>query len=158
MCCDEIQSGMGRTGKLLAVDHEQVRPDMIFLGKALSGGAYPISAVLCDDEPMLTITPGSHGSTYGGNSMACAIGMAAIDALLEEQMIENSAKLGVIFLQKLKELKYDYIKEVRGRGLFCAIEFYPKGHEKHRNAYEFCYKLRDYGLIAKPTHDTVVRF
>lgn len=121
-CVDEIQTGLARTGKLLAIDHWGVRPDMIILGKALSGGMYPVSAVLCDNEIMLQINPGEHGSTYGGNPVGCAVAMEALKVLKEENMIENAAKLGELFRSTCKKMPYKWIKEVRGKGLLNAIE------------------------------------
>jgi len=139
---------------MLCSDHEKVRPDILILGKALSGGYYPISAVLCDDHIMNTITPGVHGSTYGGNSLACAVGMAAIKVLQEEKLAENSAKMGEIMLKELKKLKKPYIKDIRGKGLFCAIEF---DRESKKSAYDLTIKLRDNGILAKPTHEVNIR-
>ena len=147
---DEIQSGLGRTGKLFAFMHEGVRPDMVIIGKALSGGYYPVSAVVASREVLGVFMPGDHGSTFGGNPMACAIARAALRALVEERMVERSAELGSYFLQKLKTLRSRYIKEVRGRGLWIGIEL-------HGVARPFCEALREEGILCKETHDHVIR-
>lgn len=128
MICDEVQTGLGRTGKLLCVDHENVRPDIVCLGKALSGGFYPVSAILCDNIVMDNIKPGEHGSTYGGNALASAVALTAMQVLVEENLSENSAVVGAYFLDKIKVLKdkYEFIQEVRGKGLFCALQFNNK--------------------------------
>ncbi|XP_014670379.1 PREDICTED: probable ornithine aminotransferase, mitochondrial [Priapulus caudatus] len=149
---DEIQTGLGRTGKLLCVNHDDVRPDIVLLGKALSGGFYPVSAVLADNEVMLTILPGEHGSTYGGNTLACKVATTALQVLLEEKLCENSARLGEILLTELKKLPKEIVRNVRGKGLFCAIIIEPK-----YDAWEVCVRLRDNGLIAKPTHGDKIR-
>ena len=154
LICDEVQTGLGRTGKLLAVEHENVRPDIVLLGKALSGGVYPVSAILCDDIIMMTIQPGDHGSTYGGNPLACAVGRAAMDVLFEEKLVENSARLGEVLLNALKEVKKDFIQDVRGKGLFVALEIDPKAKF---SAWDLCLKLKDKGLLAKTTHDNIIR-
>jgi ornithine--oxo-acid transaminase len=155
LICDEVQTGLGRTGKLIASEWDEVRPDIVTLGKALSGGYYPISAVLCDNEIMQNIHPGEHGSTYGGNPFACAIGGAALDVLIKEKMVENSANLGATFLKSLKEMKRDFITDVRGRGLFAAIEVDPKGKV---DAWDISLRLKENGLLAKPTHGNIIRF
>jgi len=153
---DEIQTGLGRTGKLLACDHEKVRPDILILGKALSGGILPVSAVLCDDDIMLTIRPGEHGSTYGGNPLACAVATAALKVLRDENLADNADKMGQIFISRLKGLtKYPWVKDVRGKGLLNAIEVQPK---LKVSAWDLCLRLKDKGLLAKPTHDTTIRF
>lgn len=149
---DEIQTGLGRTGKMLCVDHDDVRPDMVLLGKALSGGYYPVSAVLADDEVMLTLRPGQHGSTYGGNPLGCKVAMAALQCLQEEKMVENAATLGELMMAELKKLPSDVVKLVRGKGLFCAVVIHPKF-----DAWEVCLRLRDNGLLAKPTHGDKIR-
>jgi ornithine--oxo-acid transaminase len=153
---DEVQTGLGRTGKLLACDHENVRPDILILGKALSGGVMPVSAVLCDDEIMLNIHPGEHGSTYGGNPLACRVAMAALEALKEEKLAENSARLGEVFRSELAKLKAKrkWVEAVRGKGLMNALVIDPKGPIK---AWDLCLKLKDNGLLAKPTHDHIIR-
>ena len=151
---DEVQSGLGRSGKLLAGDWEEVKPDILVLGKALSGGMYPVSAALCNNEVMMTIRPGDHGSTYGGNPLGSAIGMEALRVLLEEGMVENSRKQGEVFLKALSELKRDFIKTTRGRGLFCALEVTK---DSPISAWDICLKLKEKGLLAKPTHETTIR-
>eukprot|EP00128_Syssomonas_multiformis_P012956 Colp12_sorted_trinity150504_noHs@10450 len=155
MIADEIQTGLARTGKMLAVDWEGVRPDVVVLGKALSGGVMPISAVLCDDEVMLTIKPGQHGSTYGGNPLACAVATAALQVLKEEKLAERAHHLGAIFKSEMQKMKYPWIKEIRGRGLLNAIEIKP---DHKVSALRICEMLRDRGLLAKPTHDVTIRF
>jgi len=155
MVADEIQTGLCRTGKLLACDHENVRPDIIILGKALSGGVLPVSAVLADDEIMLTIKPGEHGSTYGGNPLACKVAIAALKVLKDENMAENAAEMGNLFREEIKKLKSPFIKTVRGKGLLNAfvIEHYDPDA-----AWNLCLELKNKGLIAKPTHGDKIRF
>lgn len=152
---DEVQTGIARTGKMLACDHEGVRPDVLILGKAISGGAMPVSAVLADDEIMLTIKPGEHGSTYGGNPIACKVSMAALQVIKDENLVENSERLGKIFREKLNEIKSDRIELVRGKGLLNAVVIKPKNGQ---TAWDVCMKLRDNGLLAKPTHEHIIRF
>lgn len=152
---DEIQTGLARTGKMLACDHEDVRPDILILGKALSGGTLPISAVLADDEIMLCIKPGEHGSTYGGNPLACKVAIASLEVIKEERLADQSAKLGDYFRARLRELNHSCIKEVRGKGLLNAIVI---DHEKPEAAWELCLALKDNGLLAKPTHGDKIRF
>lgn len=152
---DEIQTGLARTGKMLACDHENVRPDILILGKALSGGTLPISAVLADDEIMLNIKPGEHGSTYGGNPLACKVAMAALDVLQDEKLAENAATLGEHFRSSLRELNNPYIAEVRGKGLLNAIVI---RHENKDAAWNLCLALKENGLLAKPTHGDKIRF
>lgn len=155
MIADEVQTGLCRTGKMLACDHEGVRPDILVLGKALSGGVLPISAVLCDDEIMLNIRPGEHGSTYGGNPLACAVATAALQVLKDEKLAENSEKMGRLFRAEMAKLKdVPYVESVRGRGLMNAIVVRKDGPVK---AWDLCLKLRDNGLLAKPTHDHIIR-
>jgi ornithine--oxo-acid transaminase len=154
---DEVQTGLGRTGKMLACDHEGVKPDILILGKALSGGTIPVSAVLANNEVMLTIKPGEHGSTYGGNPLACAVAMEALKVLKDEKLSENSEALGIIFREEMNRLKNesDLITDVRGKGLFNAIVI------KERNgktALDVCLKFADNGLLAKPTHGDIIRF
>ncbi len=151
---DEIQTGLGRTGKLLACDHEGVRPDILILGKALSGGVLPVSAVLSNDEIMLTIKPGEHGSTYGGNPLACAVAMAALDALINEGMIENAHKLGNKFRDALHKLNSKYIADIRGKGLLTGIDI---DHSKGKKAWDFCMELKNKGILAKPTREHTIR-
>ena len=154
---DEVQTGLGRTGKMLACDHEGVKPDILILGKALSGGTIPVSAVLANNEVMLTIKPGEHGSTYGGNPLACAVAMEALKVLKDEKLSENSEALGIIFREEMNRLKNesDLITDVRGKGLFNAIVI------KERNgktALDICLKFAENGLLAKPTHGDIIRF
>ena len=155
---DEVQTGIARTGKLLAVDHENVKPDILILGKALSGGAYPVSAVLADDEVMNVIRPGNHGSTFGGNPVAAAVAMAALDVVKDENLAENAEKLGQLFRSELN--KYietsSIVKLVRGKGLLNAIVI--NDSEDSDTAWNMCLKLRDNGLLAKPTHGNIIRF
>ncbi|UAY50798.1 ornithine--oxo-acid transaminase [Ferruginibacter albus] len=155
MIADEIQTGLARTGKMLACDHEDVRPDILILGKALSGGTLPVSAVLADDEIMLTIKPGEHGSTYGGNPLACAVGVASLKVLKEEQLAEKAAALGELLRSELKKLNSPFIEAIRGKGLLNAIVI------KHKNpeaAWDLCVQLKENGLLAKPTHGDKIRF
>lgn len=155
---DEIQSGLGRTGKLLACDHDGVHPDVLILGKALSGGTYPVSAVLASDEVMLCIKPGQHGSTYGGNPLACRVAMEALTVLKEEELSENSERLGRLLLNGLKAIKAEHpelIREVRGKGLFCAMVI---NERNGKNAWDVCLELMNNGLLAKPTHGDIIRF
>jgi len=152
---DEVQTGIARTGKLLAVDHENIKPDIVILGKAISGGVYPVSAVLADDDIMLCIKPGEHGSTYGGNPLACAVAKAALEVVKEEHLAEKAEKLGKIFRQKIKEISSDMISVVRGKGLLNAVIIKPKNGV---TAWDVCLKLKDNGLLAKPTHDDIIRF
>lgn len=155
---DEVQTGLGRTGKRLACDHEGVRPDILVLGKALSGGVYPVSCVLADDEIMLTIRPGEHGSTYGGNPLACAVTMAALDVIREEKLAENAERMGELFRRRMSELsqKSDLITLVRGKGLLNAIVI--NDTETSNTAWQLCLDLKDRGLLAKPTHGNKIRF
>jgi len=152
---DEIQTGLARTGKMLACDHEGVRPDILLLGKALSGGMLPVSAVLCDDEIMMTIKPGEHGSTYGGNPLACKVAMTALQVLKDEQMAENAAVLGELLRNELRNLQSSHISLVRGKGLLNAIVI---KHENKDAAWELCLQLKNMGLLAKPTHGDKIRF
>lgn len=152
---DEVQTGIARTGKLLAVDHEEVKPDILILGKALSGGAYPVSAVLADDEIMLTIKPGEHGSTYGGNPVAAKVAIAALEVVKEEKLAENAERLGKIFREKVKAIDNEMIDIVRGKGLLNAVVIKPKNG---KTAWDVCVALKENGLLAKPTHDHIIRF
>jgi ornithine--oxo-acid transaminase len=152
---DEIQTGLCRTGKLLCCDHENVRPDILILGKALSGGAMPISAVLADDEIMLTIKPGEHGSTYGGNPLACKIAVTALQVLKEENMAENADNLGKLFRQELNKIQSPHISKIRGKGLLNAIVI---NHEDANAAWNVCLALKENGLLAKQTHGDIIRF
>lgn len=155
---DEVQTGIARTGRMLAVDHENVKPDVLVLGKALSGGAYPVSAVLANDEIMDVITPGSHGSTFGGNPVAAAVGIAALQVVQEEQLAENAMELGILFREELNKFipTCDLVTKVRGKGLLNAILI--NDTEDSDTAWNICLALRDNGLLAKPTHGNIIRF
>ena len=152
---DEVQTGIARTGKMLACDYEDARPDLLILGKAISGGVFPVSAVLADDEIMLCIQPGEHGSTFGGNPLACKVAQAALEVVLDENLAENAYRLGKIFRRELRDFNNDMITLVRGRGLLNAIVIKPKNGKE---AWDVCLKLRDNGLLAKPTHGNIIRF
>ncbi|MBN3522180.1 ornithine--oxo-acid transaminase [Algoriphagus lutimaris] len=155
---DEIQTGVARTGKMLAVDHENVRPDMVILGKAISGGFYPVSAVLADDEVMNVIKPGQHGSTYGGNPLGTKVAMAALDVVKDERLAENAEKLGIVFRNRMQKLveKSDLVKLVRGKGLLNAVVI--NDTEESSTAWDICIALKNNGLLAKPTHGNIIRF
>jgi ornithine--oxo-acid transaminase len=155
MIADEIQTGLARTGKMLACDHENVRPDILILGKALSGGILPISAVLADDEIMLTIQPGEHGSTYGGNPLACAVAMTALQVIKDEKMEENAEAMGILFRDEIKKLNSPFIELIRGKGLLNAIVIQHKNPEA---SWALCLSLKENGLLAKPTHGDKIRF
>jgi len=155
MIADEIQTGLARTGKMLACDHEKVRPDILLLGKALSGGTLPISAVLADDVVMLTIKPGEHGSTYGGNPLACKVAMASLKVIKDEQLAENAANMGELLRNELLQLESPYISSIRGRGLLNAIVI---SHPNPEAAWDLCLELMQNGLLAKPTHGDKIRF
>jgi len=155
MIADEIQTGLARTGKMLACDHENVRPDILLLGKALSGGTLPISAVLADDVVMLTIKPGEHGSTYGGNPLACKVAMASLKVIKDEQLAENAANMGELLRNELLKLDSPYISSIRGRGLLNAIVI---SHPNPEAAWDLCLELMQNGLLAKPTHGDKIRF
>ena len=152
---DEVQTGIGRTGKILACDHEDVKPDILILGKALSGGVFPVSAVLANDDVMLCIKPGEHGSTFGGNPVACKVAMAALEVIIDEKLSENAEKLGHVFREELKNINSEMITTVRGKGLLNAIVIKPKNG---KNAWDVCLKLKENGLLAKPTHGDIIRF
>ncbi|HAM10147.1 MAG: ornithine--oxo-acid transaminase [Bacteroidetes bacterium GWE2_41_25] len=152
---DEVQTGIGRTGKLLACDHEGVRPDILILGKALSGGVLPVSAVLADDEIMLTIKPGEHGSTFGGNPLACKVAIAALDVIKDEKLAENAERLGEIFRSEFRNIKSDMIDLVRGKGLLNAVVIKPRNGKE---AWDVCLAMKEKGVIAKPTHGHIIRF
>lgn len=155
LIADEIQTGLCRTGKMLCCDHENVRPDILILGKALSGGILPVSAVLADDEIMLTIQPGEHGSTYGGNPLACKIAMEALTILKEEKMAENAEKMGSLLREGLHKINSPYIAVIRGKGLLNAIVI---KHPDPDAAWKLCMELKENGLLAKPTHGDKIRF
>ncbi|WP_026567929.1 ornithine--oxo-acid transaminase [Bacillus sp. UNC41MFS5] len=148
---DEIQAGLARTGKMFACEWEGIEPDMYILGKALGGGVFPISCVVADKDILGVFNPGSHGSTFGGNPMACAVSIAALDVLVDEKLAEKSLELGEYFLNKLKEIKNPIIKDIRGRGLFIGVEL-------SQPARKYCEQLKEQGLLCKETHDTVIRF
>lgn len=152
---DEVQTGIARTGKLLACDHEGVKPDMLILGKALSGGIYPISCVLANDEIMLTIKPGEHGSTFGGNPVAAKVAVAALEVVKEEKLAENAERLGKIFRDEIRKVKSDMIELVRGKGLLNAIVIRP---HNGKTAWDVCLKMKENGVLAKPTHQHIIRF
>ncbi|MCC8174723.1 MAG: ornithine--oxo-acid transaminase [Odoribacter sp.] len=152
---DEVQTGLGRTGKMLACDYEGVRPDIVVLGKALGGGMFPVSCVLADDEIMLCIKPGEHGSTFGGNPIAAKVSIAALEVIKDEKLAENAEYLGKIFREKVSNIHSDMIEEVRGKGLLNAIVIKPKAG---KTAWDICLKMRDKGLLAKPTHGHIIRF
>lgn len=151
---DEIQTGLGRTGLMLACDHENVHPDILVLGKALSGGTLPVSAVLCNNDIMLLIKPGEHGSTYGGNPLACAVAIKSLQVLTEEKMIENAAEMGIYFRNALSKLSSKHIREIRGKGLLNAIEIQ---HENKEAAWILCLEMMKNGVLAKPTHGDKIR-
>lgn len=155
MIADEIQTGLGRTGKMLACDHEGVRPDILILGKALSGGTMPVSAVLADDVVMLNIRPGEHGSTYGGNPLACAVALQSLEVLVEEDLIENAQRQGELFRQLLADIQSPMIKSIRGKGLLNAIVIQ---HPDPEAAWQICLQMMQHGLLAKPTHGDKIRF
>lgn len=152
---DEVQTGIARTGKLLACDYEEVRPDVLILGKAISGGMMPVSCVLADDEIMLCIKPGEHGSTYGGNPIAAKVSIAALEVVREEKLAENADKLGKVFRDRMSQIHSDMVESVRGKGLLNAVVIKPKNG---KTAWDVCLKLRDRGLLAKPTHEHITRF
>lgn len=151
---DEIQTGLGRTGKLLAEEHDGIEADLTLIGKALSGGFYPVSAVLSNSEVLGVLQPGEHGSTFGGNPLACAVGRAALKVLVEEKMIDNAAEMGTYFLEGLKQIKNPVVKEFRGKGLMIGMELFPETG----GARQYCQKLKDKGLLCKETHENIIRF
>jgi ornithine--oxo-acid transaminase len=152
---DEVQTGIARTGKLLACDHEDVKPDILILGKALSGGVLPVSAVLSNDDIMLCIKPGEHGSTFGGFPLACKVAIAALEVVKEEHLMEKAEHLGIIFRDYMKGIKSDMISLVRGKGLLNAIIIKPKNGKE---AWDVCLKMKELGVLAKPTHGDIIRF
>lgn len=151
---DEIQCGLGRSGKLFAFEYENIKPDAVIIGKALSGGCYPVSAVLSNKEVLGVFNPGDHGSTFGGNPLAAAVARESLKVLIEEKLVENSFKLGEYFKSKLKEIKSKHVKEVRGKGLFIGVQLYPEAGGARR----FCEALMQRGILCKETHDDVIRF
>ncbi len=152
--CDEIQSGLGRSGKLFAFEYENIKPDVVIIGKALSGGCYPVSAVLSDNEILGVFNPGDHGSTFGGNPLAAAIARESLKVLVEENLIENSFKMGNYFRDQLRKIKSKHVKEIRGKGLFIGVELKPEA----KGARRFCEALMDKGILCKETHENVIRF
>ena len=154
MITDEIQTGLGRTGKLLAEEHDGVEADLTTVGKALSGGFYPVSAVLSNTEVMSVLQPGEHGSTFGGNPLACAVGRAALKVLIEEEMIDNAATMGAYFMKGLQGINSPHVKEIRGKGLMIGVEF----HQEAGGVRSCCERLRDKGILAKDTHEHTIRF
>ncbi len=152
---DEVQTGIARTGKLLACDHEDVKPDVLILGKALSGGVYPVSTVLADDEIMMTIKPGEHGSTFGGNPIAAKVATVALEVVKDENLAERAEELGLLFREELAKIDSDMIELIRGKGLLNAVVIKPKNG---KTAWDVCMKMAENGLLAKPTHDHIIRF
>jgi ornithine--oxo-acid transaminase len=155
MIADEIQTGLCRTGKMLCCDHENVKPDILILGKALSGGTLPISAILANDEIMLTIKPGEHGSTFGGNPLASVVATTSLQVLIDEKMAENATEMGILFREGIEKIKSPYIKLVRGKGLMNAIVV---DHQNKDAAWKLCERFKEHGLLAKPTHGDKIRF
>lgn len=158
LICDEIQTGLCRTGKMMAYEYDGIRPDIVLLGKALSGGLYPVSAVLADKDVMLCIQPGEHGSTYGGNPLGCAVAMTALDVLVEEKLAERAFKLGEKFRSAVSALKSPLVKTVRGRGLLNAVVIDEEKSVRGRTAWQLCLLLKSRGVLAKPTHVNIIRF
>ena len=152
---DEVQAGIARTGKMLACDHEGVRPDILILGKALGGGVVPVSAVLCDDHIMMNIKPGEHGSTFGGNPIAARVSIAALQVIKDEHLMENAEHLGKIFREEIMKINHPMIQKVRGKGLLNAVIIKPMNGKE---AWDVCLKMRDNGILAKPTHQHIIRF
>lgn len=152
---DEVQTGLARTGKMLACDHEDVRPDILILGKAISGGLYPVSCVLADNEIMLTIKPGEHGSTYGGNPIAARVAVTALQVLQDEELAENAEKMGELFRNEMSKVKSSFIELVRGKGLLNAIVIRPTNG---KTAWDVCLAMKENGILAKPTHEHIIRF
>ncbi len=152
---DEVQCGIARTGKMLACDHEGVRPDILILGKALGGGVVPVSAVLCDDHIMMNIKPGEHGSTFGGNPVAARVSMAALQVIKDEHLMENAERLGKLFREEIMKINHPMIQKVRGKGLLNAVIIKPMNGKE---AWDVCLKMRDNGVLAKPTHQHIIRF
>lgn len=155
---DEIQTGLGRTGKRLTCDYENIKPDVLILGKALSGGFYPVSAVLTSKEIMLCIGPGEHGSTFGGNPLACALGIEALQIISDEHLAENSFTMGNYFRGLLQSLKFGFIREIRGKGLLNAVEMDENIGKNNLTAFDLCLVLKKNGLLAKPTRNNIIRF
>ncbi|KAG7443197.1 ornithine-oxo-acid aminotransferase [Guyanagaster necrorhizus] len=158
LICDEIQTGLCRTGKMLACEYDNIRPDMVLLGKALSGGVYPVSAVLADRDIMLCIKPGEHGSTYGGNPLGCAVAMTALNVLVDERLAERAMVLGELFRRSIMKLNSPLVQTVRGRGLLNAVVIDESKSRKGRTAWQLCLLLKSRGVLAKPTHVNIIRF
>ncbi|KAF8332596.1 ornithine aminotransferase [Cantharellus anzutake] len=158
LICDEIQTGLGRTGKMLCCDHDNVKPDMVLLGKALSGGVYPVSCVLANQDIMLCINPGEHGSTYGGNPLGCAVAMTALNVLIDEKLSKRAERLGEVFRQTVRSFHSPHVQLVRGKGLFNAIVIDESKSLKKRTAWQLCLLMKDRGVLAKPTHQNIIRF
>jgi len=158
LICDEIQTGLCRTGKMLCCEHDGIRPDVVLLGKALSGGVYPVSAVLADREIMLCIQPGEHGSTYGGNPLGCAVAITALNVLVDEDLAQRAAVLGEQFRVAIRALKSPLVKLVRGRGLLNAVVMDESASVRGRTAWQFCLLLKSRSVLAKPTHVNIIRF
>jgi len=158
LICDEIQTGLGRTGKMLCSQHDGVRADIILLGKALSGGMYPVSVVLADRDIMTCIQPGEHGSTYGGNSLGCAVAMTALDVIVDEDLCARAERLGKVFRSAIESANSPFVQLVRGRGLFNAIVIDESKSSKGRTAWQLCLLLKSRNLLAKPTHRNIIRF
>lgn len=158
LICDEIQTGLGRTGKMLCSEHDNVRADIVLLGKALSGGVYPVSAVLADRDIMTCIQPGEHGSTYGGNPLGCAVAMTALNVIVEEDLCSRAERLGKMFRSAIESANSPFVQLVRGRGLFNAIVIDESKSSKGRTAWHLCLLLMSRGVLAKPTHRNIIRF
>lgn len=156
LIADEVQTGIARTGKLLCTEHWNVRPDVVLLGKAISGGVYPVSAVLADKDIMLCFEPGTHGSTYGGNPLACAVAIAALQVVKDEDLIQRAAELGEYFRSALKAINSPFVSIVRGKGLLNAIVI-DKNKTNGRTAWQLCLLMKNRGLLAKPTHENIIR-
>ena len=154
LIADEIQSGLGRSGKLFAFEYEGMKPDAVIIGKALSGGCYPVSAVLSNKEILGVFNPGDHGSTFGGNPLGAAIARESIKVIVEEKLVENSFELGNYFRKKLKAIESSHVKEIRGKGLFIGVELTPEA----KGARRFCEALKEEGILCKETHENVIRF
>ncbi|HXH28651.1 MAG TPA: aminotransferase class III-fold pyridoxal phosphate-dependent enzyme, partial [Candidatus Polarisedimenticolia bacterium] len=154
MIFDEVQTGFGRTGRMFCLDHEGIKPDLYIVGKALGGGLLPVSGVLGGKNTLGLYRPGDHGSTFGGNPLACAVGMAALDVIVEERLPERSAEMGAHFVSRLRDLRSPHVREVRGKGLLIGVEI----KEEHGKARPYCEKLMELGILAKETHDQVIRF
>lgn len=158
LICDEVQTGLARTGKMLASDYDGVKPDILILGKALSGGTMPVSAALANDEIMLTIKPGQHGSTFGGNPLACKVAIASLEVLIEEKLADNAFKLGNYFRAEVQKMvdEFENLTLIRGKGLLNAIVIKPSS--KGKTAWDVCVSLKENGMLAKPTHGDIIRF